>query len=53
MSGKGSSPRPYSVDKKTFDKNWDIIFKTPVERDAIANEAFKKIEEKQKDNTPR
>lgn len=25
--GKGSSPRPYSVDKKTFDQNWDTIFK--------------------------
>jgi len=27
MSGKGSKPRPYSVDKKTFEKNWDKIFK--------------------------
>jgi hypothetical protein len=26
MSGKGSKPRPYSVDRKTFDKNWDAIF---------------------------
>lgn len=24
--GKGSSPRPFSVDKKTFDSNWDAIF---------------------------
>jgi|688.fasta_scaffold828003_2 hypothetical protein len=24
---KGSSPRPYSVDQKTFDSNWDTIFK--------------------------
>jgi len=24
--GKGSSPRPYSVDKKTFDDNWDRVF---------------------------
>jgi hypothetical protein len=24
--GKGSSPRPFSVDKKTFDDNWDQIF---------------------------
>lgn len=28
MSGKGSKPRPYSVDRKTFEKNWDRIFKT-------------------------
>jgi hypothetical protein len=26
MSGKGSKPRPYGVDRKTFDKNWDAIF---------------------------
>jgi hypothetical protein len=24
--GKGSSPRPYSVDQKTFSNNWDTIF---------------------------
>ena len=24
--GKGSKPRPYSVDKKKFDDNWDKIF---------------------------
>lgn len=23
---KGSTPRPYSVDRKTFDKNWERIF---------------------------
>lgn len=27
MSGKGSSPRPYSVPQKQFDNNWDLIFK--------------------------
>jgi hypothetical protein len=27
MSGKGSSPRPYSVDRKTFENNWDNIFR--------------------------
>ena len=27
MSGKGSKPRPLSVDQKTFDDNWDKIFK--------------------------
>jgi hypothetical protein len=25
-AGKGSSPRPYSVDQKTFDNNWENIF---------------------------
>lgn len=24
--GKGSAPRPFSVDKSTFDSNWDVIF---------------------------
>ena len=24
--GKGSSPRPYSVDQKTFESNWDKVF---------------------------
>lgn len=25
--GKGSAPRPYSVDSDTFESNWDKIFK--------------------------
>lgn len=25
--GKGSAPRPYSVDQETFSNNWDSIFK--------------------------
>lgn len=27
--GKGSAPRPLSVDRKTFESNWDMIFKKP------------------------
>ena len=27
--GKGSKPRPLSVDQNTFDNNWDRIFKKP------------------------
>jgi hypothetical protein len=26
MSGKGSRPRPFTVDRKTFESNWDKIF---------------------------
>lgn len=26
MSGKGSSPRPRSVDQETFDQNWNRAF---------------------------
>ena len=29
MSGKGSKPRPLSVDQKTFDDNWNNIFNKP------------------------
>ena len=29
MSGKGSRPRPLSVNQKTFDNNWDKIFSKP------------------------
>lgn len=25
--GKGSRPRPFSVDQKTFDSNWENIFR--------------------------
>ena len=26
MAGKGSRARPFSVDRETFDSNWDEIF---------------------------
>jgi hypothetical protein len=26
MAGKGSRPRPLSVDRKTYESNWDRIF---------------------------
>lgn len=26
MAGKGSKPRPFSVDTNTFDSNWETIF---------------------------
>lgn len=49
MSGKGSRPRPYSVDKKTFDDNWDRIFKKNEYQDILSTEdaileAFDKLE---------
>lgn len=30
QNGKGSKPRPYSVSKEQFNKNWDNIFKKDV-----------------------
>ena len=44
---KGSTPRPYSVNLKTFDNNWDNIFRKPdpkvVEDQQNEDEAFEKI----------
>jgi hypothetical protein len=51
MSGKGSSPRPYSVDRKTFENNWDNIFRKDkrVEEDQQnEDEEWRLLEEKQK-----
>ena len=40
MSGKGSKPRPLSVDRKTFEDNWDTIFgkKDPLQELADMNQ---------------
>jgi hypothetical protein len=35
MAGKGSKPRPFSVDTKTFDSNWDTIFSKKKEQSVI------------------
>jgi len=44
---KGSSPRPYSVDLKTFDNNWDNVFRQPdpkvIEDAKLEDEAFARI----------
>jgi len=44
---KGSLPRPYSVDLKTFDNNWDNIFRKPdprvIEDQQNEDEAFEQI----------
>lgn len=49
--GKGSSPRPFSVDQKTYEDNWNKIFgnKTPKEVDdaKAEDEAFEILEKKQ------
>lgn len=50
--GKGSRPRPYSVDLDTYGKNFDAIFRRPDPRvldDARAeDEEFKRIDMNQK-----
>ena len=44
---KGSTPRPYSVDLKTFNNNWDNIFRKPdpkvIEDQRNEDEAFEII----------
>jgi hypothetical protein len=40
MSGKGSRPRPYSVDLNTFDNNWDAIFGKSQKADDTAVDAY-------------
>jgi hypothetical protein len=44
---KGSLPKPYSVNLKTFDNNWDNIFRKPdpriIEDQKNEDEAFEKI----------
>jgi hypothetical protein len=44
---KGSLPRPYSVDLKTFNNNWDNIFRKPdpriIEDQKNEDEAFEQI----------
>ena len=45
--GKGSSPRPFGVDQKTYQDNWELTFgkKTPQEDDdaKAEDEAFDNI----------
>lgn len=54
--GKGSAPRPYSVDQKTFDNNWDAIFgkkkKPDYEADdgPLTEDQLQQIKDSVKDN---
>ena len=52
--GKGSKPRPYSVNKQEFDNRWDNIFKkSPKEIDdaKAEDEAFRAVEERMRNET--
>jgi len=44
---KGSSPRPYSVDLKTFNNNWNNVFRKPdpkvIEDQQLEDEAFEQL----------
>ena len=45
MSGKGSNPRPYSVDQKTFESNWDSIFNKKAKQEKALEELMRISEE--------
>ena len=51
---KGSTPRPYSVDLKTFNNNWDNVFRkpSPIELDdqKAEDEAFEQLKSEVKDS---
>jgi len=49
--GKGSRPRPYSVDQKTFDNNWDAIFDKKNQEQKTIEEVSKLIAEETLDDT--
>lgn len=40
MAGKGSKRRPMEIGRKTFDDNWDRIFKKQTEEDIEVNVSF-------------
>lgn len=51
MSGKGSSPRPFSVSQQEYDTRWDAIFCRDLkdeEDQKLEDEAFAQLE-KQKE----
>lgn len=62
MSGKGSAPRPFSVDPETYASNWDAIFgkKKPTEAEkfdqAIMKDEYYDLDEvdtrSDRDHTP-
>jgi len=49
-AGKGDSPRPYSVDSKTYSDNWDTIFGKKDNNDK--KEIVDSLDEKSTDSNP-
>ena len=50
MSGKGSTPRPFSVAQEQYDARWDMIFgrdKGDKEHDVAFDKDTDKLEEEQ------
>jgi hypothetical protein len=55
--GKGSNPRPFSVDQTTFDNNWDRIFnrKKPTVQEqfdrAVVKDEYYDFDDEESSNT--
>jgi len=45
MSGKGSKPRPYSVDQETFTDNWARIFGSKTKQENALKEMMRVSDE--------
>jgi hypothetical protein len=43
--GKGSRPRPFSVDQTTFNSNWDLAFAKNKKEQAVIDEISKLVAE--------
>lgn len=43
-AGKGSKPRPFSVDHQTYASNWERVFGTKQPTDEEAQDALDRIE---------
>ena len=43
-AGKGSTARPFSVDKKTYEDNWDRIFKRHEELKGTVDKLKKELD---------
>ena len=53
MSGKGSSPRPFSVDQKTFAENWAKKFNNKsTDHKSLDQELFGPVSEHENCGTP-
>ena len=51
MAGKGSKPRPFGVDRKTYESNWDKIFssKPQQQQQTRSPEEEQKVKEQAQD----
>jgi len=47
MTGKGSAPRPFDIDRQTFESNWDRIFNHDRKRSAGNSGQVQDVEVKQ------